>query len=98
MPSQPEHVPNGRYVVCDENRKAPNNVDLMPGTMTALQTWGENGECGAAGHGFAERWEAEHFAGVVFKDINKGAHRVVIKDREKGDAIVWVDGASVATH
>ena len=73
----------GRYVVCDESRAAPNNVEVRAdGSGTVY--WGEDGEC----EWFDDLHEAIRFAREVW-DRSEQGHRVFVRDREDAGKVVW---------
>lgn len=72
-----------RYVVCDQNRRAPNNV------MPSQVTYGPAGECGR----FDLLEDAIRFAKATWHH-ESGLHSIVIQDRATPSrAIVWSEPA-----
>ena len=72
----------GRYSVCDEARRAPNNLEIRSGSGTH-QYWGEDGEC----QRFDDFKEAKQFAERLWATQGRH-HLIVIKDKAEGDKIV----------
>ena len=74
--------PLGRYSVCDEARRAPNNSEVLAGGG-AVQHWGEDGEADR----FDDLNEARGFAKGLWENAGRH-HLIVIKDTNDNHRIV----------
>lgn len=76
----------GRYSVCDENRRAPNNLTAM--SMGATQHFGVDGEADR----FDNLQEALEFAKTIWEHQEK-RHVIVVRDNQDGGKTVWTGEA-----
>ena len=72
----------GRYSVCDDARRAPNNSSVIAGG-NGVQQGGEDGES----QRFDDLQEAQAFAKSLWESAGRH-HVIVIKDKAEGDRIV----------
>jgi len=80
--ASPMKHPEGRYCVCDDARRAPNNSSVVAGG-NGVQHWGDDGES----ERFDDLQEAQVFARSLWE--SQGRHHViVIKDKTEGARIV----------